>query len=133
MRYLSWEEFNDCVAMIGQSCLEKEFTGVYGFPRGGLCLAVALSHLLKTPLLKEPQAGCLVVDDIYETGTTLRTVRELPGIFVFVWVSKVVPGWWHAIEVTDSQEWVVFPWEKISFAGSDEQSYKRSRGVPDEA
>lgn len=127
MRLLSWDDFNDCVDRISYNVADQQLSGVYGFPRGGLCLAVALSHALCIPLLEHPKQGSLVVDDIYETGFTLDIVRELPNMLAFVWISKVEPSWWNAIEVIDSSEWIVFPWESVNFAKTDEKAYRLSR------
>ena len=52
-------------------------TGVYGVPRGGLCLAVALNHAIERPLLSVPEPSALIVDDVYETGRTLQA--EIAG------------------------------------------------------
>ncbi len=101
--------------------------GIHGIPRGGLVLAVALSHRLQLPLLAEPQASCLVVDDVYETGRTLTAHRDLPQAQHVVWISKVEPRWWQAAEVTDSDEWIVFPWENAAAAAVDEALYRASR------
>ena len=127
MRILSWNEFDLCIAKISQRCIKRELSGVYGFPRGGLCLAVALSHSLNIPLLKEPQPGSLVVDDVYETGITLRSVKEIPDITVYVWLSKSNPDWWNAIEITDQKEWLIFPWENQQVAEKDHSRYHYSR------
>ena len=93
----------------------------------GLVLAVALSHRLELPLLDTPRPGCLVVDDIYETGRTLEPLRDLAQARVVVWVSKAEPQWWQAVEVTESNEWIVFPWENAAAAALDEQLYRASR------
>ena len=45
--YFTWEEFDKSVEYIANQCKFLEFSGIYGVPRGGLCLAVALSHKLK--------------------------------------------------------------------------------------
>lgn len=66
----------------------KKFEGVYGFPRGGLCLAVALSHSLELPLLEEPKNNSLIIDDIYDTGYTLEKIKHIKGSETHVWVSK---------------------------------------------
>ena len=55
MRSLSWNEFDLCVKNITDLCFKKDFSGVFGFPRGGLCLAVAISHSLRIPLLNKPK------------------------------------------------------------------------------
>ena len=51
-------------------------SGIYGIPRGGLCLAVALSHKLNIELLKEPRNNILIVDDIYDSGETLHRYKD---------------------------------------------------------
>ena len=127
MRLLSWNEFNSCVTFISNACREKTLSGVYGVPRGGLCLAVAISHALQIPFLETPQINSLVIDDVYQTGETLNQFRYIKGVIVFVWLSKVEPVWWNAIEVTEKNEWLVFPWENPLLASADEKHYLASR------
>ncbi len=127
MRILSWNEFNSCAKLITDACQDKQFYGMYGFPRGGLCLAVALSHSINIPLLEEIKPGCLVVDDIYETGKTLNQLLVVPNTTTFVWYSKVQPQWWNAIEITHPDEWLVFPWENRARAEEDMKAYQNSR------
>ena len=76
MQQLTWTQFDLAVEEITSRFASHSFIGVYGVPRGGLCFAVALSHSLSLPWLTEPKDGCLVVDDVYETGQTLRAIRE---------------------------------------------------------
>ena len=75
----------------------------------------------------EIETACLVVDDVYETGRTLEPYRDLERVRHMVWVSKAEPLWWQAVEVTDSAEWIVFPWESASAAAADEAVYRASR------
>jgi len=127
MRQLSWHDFDQAVERIAQRYSERRFSGIHGIPRGGLVLAVALSHRLALPLLVEPQPGCLVVDDVFETGRSLAPHRQLAGAELLVWISKAEPVWWQAVEVTDSAEWIVFPWEQAAQAADDEQGYRLRR------
>ena len=128
MRRLSWQEFDRAVEQLAAHARQlPEPCGIHGVPRGGLVLAVALSHRLELPLLEQPRPGCLVVDDVYETGQTLAPYRRLSGCQVLVWVSKVPPQWWHAAEVTSSEEWLLFPWEHGEAAQRDEALYRQSR------
>ena len=128
MRVLSWQQFDDAVALLAVRARSRDLTGVYGVPRGGLCLAVALSHAMDLPLLQSPEPDALVVDDVYETGRTLETLRlQFPQASFAVWVSKTPPLWWHAAEVVDSPEWLLFPWENADQAKADEQAYRSSR------
>ena len=51
MKQLSWTQFDQAVAVLAERFATGSFAGIYGVPRGGLCLAVALSHSLQKPLL----------------------------------------------------------------------------------
>ena len=127
MRTLTWQAFERAVDQIAERYDPAAFQGIHGIPRGGLVLAVALSHRLELPLLSTAEPGCLVVDDVYETGQTVAPYRHLQGSQVVVWVSKSEPLWWDAVEVTPSAEWIVFPWESQAAAAADEQRYRQSR------
>ena len=128
MQQLSWQQFDDAVARLAERFAHEPVHGVYGIPRGGLCLAVALSHAMGQPFLLAPQPGCLVVDEVVETGQTLEGVRQqCPDAVFAVWVSKQPPKWWEAVEVTASDEWIVFPWSNAARASIDEQEYRASR------
>ncbi len=82
--YFTWNEFDKSVEHIANKCKLIEFSGIYGVPRGVLCLAVALSHKLKTNLISEPIRNSLIVDDIYETGTTLNNLKDIEGaVFLY--------------------------------------------------
>ena len=55
MRRLSWDEFDQAVLVLGRRFQNHRFSGVHGIPRGGLCLAVALSHALELDAFR---SGC---------------------------------------------------------------------------
>ena len=129
MRIISWDEFNICIDQITSACRQVDLCGVYGVPRGGLCLAVALSHSLNIPLLDQLKPGSLVVDDVYETGQTFSRLPISLDMTTFVWFSKVKPDGWHAVEICNSTEWLIFPWENRQLAGLDQQAYLLSRGL----
>ena len=93
--YYSWKDFDKNVEYIANQCRFLEFSGIYGIPRGGLCLAVALSHKLKIKLISEPIKNSLIVDDIYETGITLNPFKDIEGAMFFVLFSKIKPTWWN--------------------------------------
>ena len=127
MKKLNWIEFDKCIYSIHEQCKNKKFEGVYGFPRGGLCLAVALSHSLSIPLLIEPKDNTLIVDDIYDTGHTLEKIKNLKGSETHVWFSKKQPTWWKSYKYIKDNEWIVFPWENIKSAANDRDLYYKSR------
>ncbi len=127
--YFTWSEFDKSVDHIANKCKFLEFSGIYGVPRGGLCLAVALSHKLKINLISEPIKNSLIVDDIYETGHTLNTFKNIEGAMFFVLISKINPTWWNTVFKSKKNEWIVFPWENTFNAQSDRNEYIKKRGL----
>ena len=127
MKKLNWLEFDSCVYSIFNRCKDKNFEGVYGIPRGGICLAVALSHSLGIPLLEKPQDNSIIVDDIYDTGHTLEKIKNIKGSETHVWISKRKPTWWKSYKYIQDNEWIVFPWENINTAAQDRDLYYKSR------
>tara|TARA_A100001388_G_scaffold252347_1_gene214764 strand:+ start:200 stop:595 length:396 start_codon:yes stop_codon:yes gene_type:complete len=127
-KYFTWEEFDKSVEQIADECKFLDFSGIYGVPRGGLCLAVALSHKLKINLLSEPIKNSLIVDDIYETGITLNTFKDIEGATFFVLFSKVKATWWNTVFTSEKDEWISFPWESILNLQSERDEYRRKRG-----
>ena len=125
----SWCEFDRSVEYIAKKCKFLEFSGIYGVPRGGLCLAVALSHKLNLNLISEPIKNSLIVDDIYETGNTLKTFKHVEGAMFYVLFSKVRPTWWNSVHISDKSEWIVFPWENTLNSQSDRNDYIKKRGL----
>ena len=93
INHFTWSDFDKSVEFIAQECKFLEFSGIYGIPRGGLCLAVALSHKLKINLLSEPIKNSLIVDDVYETGIR-NTFKNIEGA-MFCIFSKIKPTWWR--------------------------------------
>ena len=129
VNYFTWSEFDNSVEFIANKCNLLEFSGIYGVPRGGLCLAVALSHKLKINLISEPIKNSLIVDDIYETGITLNTFKNIEGAMFFVLFSKIKPTWWNTVNISKKDEWIVFPWENKKNFQSDRNEYIKKRGL----
>jgi len=105
-----WEDVNDYITDLIKHVPEN-VTGVYGIPRGGLILAVILSHKLDVPLLQAPCKNCIVIDDIADTGTTLQHYAQ-SGYYIttmfYYRYSKVVPDYWY---FEKTKEWITYPWE----------------------
>jgi len=127
--YFTWCEFDKSVEHIANKCKFLEFSGIYGVPRGGLCLAVALSHKLKINLISEPTKNSLIVDDVYETGITLNTFKDVEGAMFFVLFSKIRHTWWNTVHISKKREWIVFPWENNLNVQSDRNAYIKKRGL----
>ena len=126
--HFTWREFDKSVEHIANKCKFSKFSGIYGVPRGGLCLAVALSHKLKINLISKPIKNSLIVDDVYESGITLNTFKNIEGAMFFVLFSKIQPTWWNTVHISEKNEWIVFPWENSLNSQSDRNDYIRKRG-----
>ena len=127
--YFTWGEFDHSVEHIANKCKFLEISGIYGVPRGGLCLAVALSHKLKIELISKPIKNSLIVDDVYETGLTLTSFKDIEGAEFFVLFSKIKPTWWNSVFLSKKSQWIVFPWENTLTSKSDRENYIKKRGL----
>jgi hypoxanthine phosphoribosyltransferase len=115
--YLSWSGFEFCIDAFIEDYKNNNYKCdlIYGPPRGGLPIAVTLSHRLGVPLTTTyPTTGSvvLVVDDIADTGKTLKPLIG-PNIITYTLYyhkqSIVEPNYW-VFEKED--KWIVFPWEE---------------------
>lgn len=131
----TWQQMNEAVKhvrdMIQENVDLRNFTGVYGEPRGGLILAVMLSHLTGLPLLLKPEMRMIWVDDIVDNGNTLRAAKEIYGdnTFYATWFCRengtVQPDVFF--DTAFNGEWIVFPWEDIEKAEEDFNQYVEKR------
>ena len=128
-RYFTWSEFDKSIDYISNKCKFWEISGIYGIPRGGLCLAVALSHKLNIKLIEKPLKNSLIVDDVFETGVTLSNFKNIEGANFFVLVSKSKPIWWNSVNLIDKKEWIIFPWENKNNELIDKNEYCKKRGL----
>jgi len=114
--YYDWKQFNaDCIK-IAQWAKLKKLKNIYGIPRGGLVVAVKMSHILDIPIIfsvEEISLGTLVVDDIIDTGGTIERIfgKSRKKMFIaslyFRKEAGVKPDFYARIK----RDWVVFPWE----------------------
>ena len=128
-RYFTWSEFDKSVNYIAERCKFWKLSGIYGVPRGGLCLAVALSHKLNVQIIERPLKNSLIVDDVFETGLTLNNFKNIEGANFFVLFSKKEPIWWNTVNLSQKKEWVVFPWENKEKAIIEKKEYNKKRGL----
>ena len=129
LRYFTWNEFDKSIEFIANKSKIWKLSGIYGVPRGGLCLAVALSHKLNIKIIEKPQKNSLIVDDIYETGHTINNFKNIEGVNIFVLFSKKKPTWWNTVNLSQKNEWIVFPWENKENVLLDQNEYKLKRGL----
>ena len=116
--FYTWKNFEEDVKKLASELKRRRpasgWDGIWAPPRGGLPIAVCLSHSLNLPFLEKPESEKnLIVDDIADThtmlepfskkGHTIATICYLRG-------SRFEPHIWLREK---KDEWIVFPWEKI--------------------
>ena len=117
--FVSWELIDECVTDIAFHLKDtgKDFKGVYGIPRGGVILAVLLSHKLDLPYVENPYDyqldDFIVIDDIADTGETLKFYEETFEKSYIVTIHEheqsIVKPEYSVINKGD--KWIVYPWE----------------------
>ncbi len=129
---LTWGDFDRAVLrlMVALASRQGPLDGVYGVPRGGLALAVALSHRAALPLLGAPpaQGDFLWVDDVIDSGETYLADRALyPGMVPCAWATKRPDLPVLAADIFPADSWLVFPWEDAGRAAEECAAYRESR------
>jgi len=109
--HISWNEVDlmvgELVEQIAQ--IPNSAQSIFGIPRGGLIPAVMLSHRLGLPLVSKPDQKSLVVDEIADTGHTLKSFTQRTAVLVWKKSSVIKPSFYG--RMIDSDSWIVFPWE----------------------
>lgn len=86
---------------------------IYGIYRGGLPIAVHLSHHLNLPLIKTFEhitkpSEVLIVDDICDTGKTLEEFKGHDTATLYYKDRSTVKPTYY---VNTTNKWVIYPWE----------------------
>lgn len=116
--YVTWDEVEDYIDHVVEyiNMNKLNISGIYGIPRGGLILAVLLSHRLNKPLLLAPTDNCIIIDDIADSGRTLLHYTYNDTQFnkyfittIYYHERSLVKPDFHLYNKED--KWIVFPWE----------------------
>ena len=119
-RNYTWEEFDKDCDKIAKRLKKTKFHAIYGVPRGGLMVAVKLSHLLDIPITLDIYNANLVVDEICDSGKTLLNLSKMPCIYkkrVFATIHirdqkrDKKPLFIPDIYLHKTKFWIVYPWE----------------------
>ena len=123
--FISWEQYEKAVQDLASKIQNDEFwhdgtlKEVYGIPRGGLVVAVSLSHKLNLPLTQAPGKveETLIVDDICDSGKTFKRYENYKTAVLVYHENKLTkPTFWAR---PYHGRFVVFPWETESTAKID--------------
>ena len=121
--YVGWGELEESVSKLVSNIKEVDY--VVGIPRGGLIIAVMISHRLGIKhmtidhLEKLEEDGfelikkrILIVDDISDSGQTLKRYKKDGYTTATLDVRNstiTVPD--HYVNWLDNTNWIVYPWE----------------------
>ena len=118
---MSWNRFDTAVRNLAAKIKKSgKVSSVYGEARGGLVVAVRLSHLLDVPLIQNlsyADKNTIIVDDIIDSGWTMLPHHKYWRIAVLYFnpTSKIdeelVSPTFYIYE-KPKNSWIVFPWEK---------------------
>jgi len=119
MKELSYRAFLYACRKIAIRARNLPIDNVYGIPRGGLVVAVYVSHLLDKPLVLAPTRSTLIIDDIADSGKTLLGY-QMQGY-------KTATIYYHKKSLTKPDiyiydtkgEFIKFPWETKNTARID--------------
>ena len=123
--FISWNEFNDNVEKLVSKIKDVDY--IVGIPRGGLILAVTLSHKLDLKhmtvdhlekledlnFLNYDRKKILIVDDISDSGQTLKYYKKAGYTTATLDVrSTTITKPDYYVNWIDNADWIVYPWEK---------------------
>lgn len=121
---ISWKDVDEAIEVLAKQIEDSKihYEVIYGLARGGLVPAVMLSHKLKIPMvlnmeevwrLKVKNKAALIVDDISDTGETLKYFDDqkfdIATLFVREHTSKIKPR--YSYKNINHDNWLLFPWE----------------------
>jgi hypoxanthine phosphoribosyltransferase len=112
--YLSWDDTIDLVDKLCEKIITEQpnIDSVFGLKRGGLIPAVMVSHKLGLPWSDVMLPNTLVVDDICDTGVTLKNcIGGYTAVLHYKpHTSCYTPNIYATIHEGD--EWIIYPWER---------------------
>ena len=107
--------WDDITILVDELCNTIATSGVQiksitGIERGGLIPAVMISHKLNIPYITKINKDTLVVDDICDSGETLKNmVAGYTATLHYKKTASFTPDF-YSKEV--GEEWIVYPWER---------------------
>ena len=110
--YLYWDDINILVEDLCHTIVTSgvQIKSITGIQRGGLIPAVMISHKLNIPYVTKINGYTLIVDDICDTGKTLKgMVGNYTAALHYKSTASFTPDF-YAKEA--GSEWIVYPWER---------------------
>ena len=121
MYRVTWQEVEEQADLIADRWKDRAIGSVYGIPQGGVPLAIMVAQRLGVPLLEAPEKGMfsLIVDDLIDSGRTMRRFHEAGYNFIEAGFRKPHSPLHLAPDARTIDDWIAFPWEKNEGAPTD--------------
>lgn len=123
-RIITYQEFGNLLDQLVNKLKDLKFDYIYGIPRGGLPIAVHLSHHLDVELIdywtlkwnNQLNKRILLVDDIVDTGKTINILRNELSLESNMIITVAALFKRPKIDnikmyVESTPDWIVFPFE----------------------
>ena len=111
--YVTWNDVEEFIEWLAQKTNNFEgYTGVYGPARGGVVYAAIISNRYNIPFLGAPHLGCLIIDDICDSGDTALAWRNKGykiATHYYKEGAKIEPDFWYKEK---GDNWIVFSIER---------------------
>jgi uncharacterized protein len=115
----TWKQFDKDMDIAAEFLLKvkPKIKGIYGIPRGGLVVAVALSHRMNIPMFLnynniKNKSYIIVVDDISDTGKTFKSLPKIEKHLTYAIFNREKTKFLtRFIGKMIEKEWVHFCWE----------------------
>ena len=137
---ITWNEFDNAVSELTNQVIRDDKPDIIvGIARGGLPLAVTLSHQLNVPLVV-PTYGhsyamisdknILIVDDISDTGQEMRQqllhadqfgCKNVRTLVLIEREGTIQPTTYKWKYISKDEGWIVFPWERKDEIGKQKE------------
>ena len=110
--FISWDDINILVEDLCHTIASSgaQIKSITGIERGGLIPAVMVSHKLSIPYVTKINKHTLVIDDICDTGETLKNIVSGYTATLHYKPTAIFTPDFYSKEV--GTEWIVYPWER---------------------
>ncbi|MFH1644561.1 MAG: hypothetical protein ABIA74_05295 [bacterium] len=111
--YYNYKQFEKDMQIVAKKIKDNQvkYKNIFTVPRGGLIMAVRLSHLLNLPLILKKKyitQKTIIVDEIIDTGKTLHKYKNY---FTVCLHYKPWANFKPSIFCHQTKKWVIYFWE----------------------